>query len=246
MKVSPRFYNDGNDVYWKEKLASVTYENFTKQSFLKYMSLEKKTLSTIMEMSYRDYYELIVYDETIKGQSWTSSLLKKMLEDDLFLERHIDARAKDGWTALMFTMCIEEGHNYAKILLAAGANPNLKNNLGWTALMIGAVYHSFEGVKRLLEARATVDIKNMYGTTALMMAYTSEVITQNILDAGADVDLQDNDGNTALIYAARRSAVEVVKLLLAAGANVDLRNRQDSTALSLAENAEIIEILSRK
>ncbi len=56
-------------------------------------------------------------------------------------------------------------------LLASGANVNLKDKDGWTALMYAVRYQeSLNCVDLLLQAQADVKIKNNYGSSALMIA----------------------------------------------------------------------------
>lgn len=56
-------------------------------------------------------------------------------------------------------------------LLASGANVNLKDKDGWTALMYAVRYQeSLNCVDLLLQAQADVKIKNKYGSSALMIA----------------------------------------------------------------------------
>ena len=56
-------------------------------------------------------------------------------------------------------------------LLASGANINLKDKDGWTALMYAVRYQeSLNCVDLLLQAQADVKIKNNYGSSALMIA----------------------------------------------------------------------------
>jgi ankyrin repeat protein len=52
------------------------------------------------------------------------------------------------------------------MLLNAGANPNLKNKLGGTALMWAASYGQDEAVALLLERGADPSIKDIDGVTA--------------------------------------------------------------------------------
>ena len=81
-------------------------------------------------------------------------------------------------------------------LIKAGADLNLKNNDGQTAL--------FWAVER---------------------GYRRVEATSTLLRAGADPNTQDNDGETALILAARSALSEVMMVLVSAGADPDIENK---------------------
>ena len=55
-------------------------------------------------------------------------------------------------------------------LIKAGANKDIKNKYGRTALMLAAKYGQTAIVDSLIKAGANKDIKNKYGRTALMLA----------------------------------------------------------------------------
>jgi ankyrin repeat protein len=55
-------------------------------------------------------------------------------------------------------------------LIKHGADPNAKNNVGYTALMYAAYWGYIKIVRALLEAGADVLAKNNYGSSALMYA----------------------------------------------------------------------------
>jgi ankyrin repeat protein len=98
-----------------------------------------------------------------------------------------------------------------KLLLEVGANPNLKNIHGTTALMAAAVprpNHSQE---------------------------TKQKIIALLINAGANVDAQDNNNETPLMHAVRWANEAIVDQLLAAGANPDITNLDNETALIMAE-----------
>ena len=83
-----------------------------------------------------------------------------------------------------------------KVLLEAGADPNLKDKYGKTALIWASAAEGHTEVVKVL------------------------------LEAGADPNLKDEDGITALMGASTGGYTEVVKVLLEAGADPNLKERK--------------------
>ena len=114
--------------------------------------------------------------------------------------------------------------NKIEKLLLQGADIDLKNAMGWTALNYAALKGHTEIVQLLLSKGASVDLQNNDGNTALIYAaYKGHTdIVHLLLNNGASVDLKNSNGRTALIDAARQGYTNIVKLLLHHGAQVDL------------------------
>ena len=115
------------------------------------------------------------------------------------------------------------GHvGVARLLLDAGADRNLANSNGDTALKLASV-GGHVGVARLLLDDGPY-IVNSYGDTTLMAASaTGHVEVAPLLY-----------GDTALMAASAKGNVEVARLLLDAGADSNLANSHGRTALNLA------------
>ncbi|HHH36295.1 MAG TPA: hypothetical protein ENK48_05635 [Gammaproteobacteria bacterium] len=130
-------------------------------------------------------------------------------------------------------------------LLEAGANPDLRDPAGRTALFWAASQGFSQVVELLLEHKADPDIRDGQGTTALMSAAKSgfKRVVASLLAHGADVNALETTGSgleeagsgmTALAYAARGGHGEIVHMLLAHGADARLRNKAGETPLDLA------------
>jgi hypothetical protein len=81
------------------------------------------------------------------------------------------------------------------LLLEAGANPDLQNYRGESALMMAAREGKTETVSLLVKAGATLDLQNERGESALMMAvswwWDKPEVFSLLLVAGANTDLQN-------------------------------------------------------
>lgn len=136
-----------------------------------------------------------------------------------------------------------------KLLLDAGADSALENNVGETALMRAAMHGHYKVVDLLLARGANINQKSSQDLwTALMYAANNDhfEVVKLLLKAGAHIDAQNSDGDTALMIAVREGFVQIVRFLLEEGAYTHLKNNQNQTALDIARaggNQEILKLL---
>jgi ankyrin repeat protein len=116
-----------------------------------------------------------------------------------------------------------QGHEATvRTLLDAGADPNVKNDLGRTSLMFASSYGYVPIVTMLLAKGAGVnrvpDDEN--GWTALMAAaYNGHAeVALLLLKSGANHSILDKRGKTALALAEMRGQTAVIKVLSENGA----------------------------
>jgi uncharacterized protein len=118
--------------------------------------------------------------------------------------------------------CQNGSEEIVRSLLNAGADANVKQRGGETALMIASRTGKPGAVKALLEKNAKVDAEDREDQTALMWAAAeghAEVL-ELLIQKGADVNHRLKSGFTALLFAAREGKAAVVKMLLQHGADV--------------------------
>ena len=97
-----------------------------------------------------------------------------------------------------------------RILIDAGADVNLENNCGYTALMFASknsnIKSNVETVRILIDAGADVNANGGGKFTALMLASQESCENSNIetvrmlIDAGADVSFANNSFGSILTY----------------------------------------------
>lgn len=91
-------------------------------------------------------------------------------------------------------------------ILQQGADANLRDRAGNSALLLATVGNFTEGVRILLLVHARIDLKNNIGETPLIKAVQLRnlAVVKMLLEAGADPDLTDNAaGYSARDYAAQ-------------------------------------------
>jgi len=127
----------------------------------------------------------------------------------------------------------------ARLMLQAGADPNVQDSQENTVLKMAIVHENLSRVHELLEAGADPNISDRYGMAPLHTAafLGCKTITMSLLDAGADPNVADEDGETPLLIAAAHSSgsgyfffsedhAKVFGLLLQAGADIDAKNKK--------------------
>jgi len=209
----------------------------------------------------RELMEVVV--ETIRQEinKDTVSLLNAMKfgianekEVKLILEnRCINVNMRDTLTPYNTLLIIAVLRNFkeiAEILIQAGANPNMQNGYGHTALIRAMLTIGYDSeVKMLIDKGANLDIQDSYGHTALIKAIIegSEERVKMLIDAGANLDIQDIGGTTALMHAACRDSIEMLKMLINAGADINVQDINGHTALDWTivtrNNQEIVNLI---
>ena len=100
------------------------------------------------------------------------ALAALLLGPTAFSSTDLEVRGEYGRTALLRAVdrigAIGLGHDKVQALIAAGADVNSQDDLGYTALMLGRF--DMVVVKMLLQAGADVNLVNKLGMTVLMIA----------------------------------------------------------------------------
>ena len=117
-----------------------------------------------------------------------------------------------GENELMFASRYSNKAEAVSKLIEEGADVDLKNWSGNTALMLATQHGKAEIVDTLIEKGANVDLTNGSGNTALMFAAQNghaEIVT-TLIEKGANVDAVNENGNTALTLATQNDHAGIV------------------------------------
>jgi ankyrin repeat protein len=140
----------------------------------------------------------------------------------------VDDTQVDGTTALHWAV---ERNDAAlvRMLLNAGAKPDLANRTDARPMQLAALNGNAEILSLLIDAGADVNApQTINGDTALMIAARTGVAAavQVLLDAGARIEAAETwGGTTPLMWAVNENQLDVISLLLAHGANVNAVSR---------------------
>lgn len=175
--------------------------NSDSKKFISY-ALNMSTLQTITEDAGPFLHRTV--------QAGLEHEVKELLKQDI----DVNERAEAGWTALLYASA--QGYpQIVRLLLDAGANPDIGNVHSITPLMYGARYDNLEVCRCLLEHGANTDLQDKYGDSALMVAtaYGHADLVEELLNAGANIALKNRDDNAALDIAHDRKQGEIAKKL---------------------------------
>ena len=145
-----------------------------------------------------------------------SSVVRTLLDRDV----RVNAANRSGETALLRAVRTGE-RDSARMLLSAGADPDVSDNEGRSVLMQASAESDTELVRQLLLGGASVWARDSSSATVLHYAAErgSAEIIRLLLTAGADVSSSRDDGIQPIdmAVAADRSS-EIINLLVMAGA----------------------------
>ncbi len=188
----------------------------------------------------RRMLDIVIHENDIENLHIILAALKS---NKPLLRDALNAIDNNGLTALMY------GNGATvKILLDAGADIEIKNPYGFTALMIACQKCDIQMVQALLAAGADKEAKEPNGWTAFMLAAELNYldILKILKEAGADSEAKDPNGFTMLMRAAGNGDINMVQILLKAGANSDTVSSSGVTAMMLAtqnNHPDIVKLL---
>jgi ankyrin repeat protein len=185
--------------------------------------------------------------------SGCSSLQRAASTNDIhLLEKTISEGKEDVQRNPMpLIIAAQKGHHeIVRILLDAGANPNLTDFSNQSALMWAAFKNHPDIVDLLLKFNANPEIKESgSGQTALISSVIrqQEKIVKLLLEHGADPNLTDNKNQSALMFAAYNNHPDIVDLLLKFNADPEIKeSKYGQTALIssvIKQHEDVVKLL---
>ncbi|CAM9146667.1 unnamed protein product, partial [Laminaria digitata] len=137
----------------------------------------------------------------------------------------LDWQDGNGETSLFRAVHVHHGA-ISRVLLRAGADPNLSDRLGVSPLHVAAFNGRVDVAAALLEAGADLEPLSASGYCPLHQAVVSNRanVVRFLLNAGASTEHRDTiHGQTPLSWACRACFGPIVRVLVAAGAVIEAR-----------------------
>lgn len=129
---------------------------------------------------------------------------------DLFVRGGMSVHVEDEHETPTIIIALKKGYTViARILLNAGADPNARDKMGFTPLLLAC-------------GKATFGYK---------------AIAEKLIQKGADINVRDRLGWTPLLLSLSGGTVEIAEILIERGADISARARSGESALALAKKA---------
>ena len=126
-------------------------------------------------------------------------------------------------------------------LLERGADPNLRDRHGNSALTVASRDGLLESIELLLDSGADIEracAPKRLGALAMAATAGQPAAMSLLLARGADPDARDDQGQTVAIRAARGCAPKCMELLIQAGADLQAKDDEGLDALAWCRRTE--------
>ena len=203
------------------------------RKILKSKSFQKKAKDVFAREITKDGKKLV----NASGEGNTEVIMQLLATDFLDIN-HADQEWADYHKNLFnptsLIIAANEGKiNAVKLLLDRGADPNLRDETGASALYCAANWGKVNVVKLLLDRGADPNLKDGIEDTALHHAARDghDHVVRVLLEARADPNITSEDGDTSLHYGARYGRIDAMQMLLDQGADPNIKNKYGETPL---------------
>ena len=151
------------------------------------------------------------------------------------LERSVDSRNATGITPLM-NAAMNGNVQAVELLIKRGADPSLKNNLGWNSLHFAALRGDTDIISLIHTRMPDIESLNGEGATPLLVAaYNGKLhAVKWFLERGANAAYEDNGGWNALHSAASSGDPETIDHILTHVPNIESKTANGGTPLIIA------------
>ena len=172
----------------------------------------------------QEEYKLLISDKK-KDRDATCLAVSASVDDakrvQSLLSQGVDPNRLPKNLKTVMSASISSNSDVAKLLLGAGADPNIADINGDTPVSAAAILGNLFMVKLLMEAGADFNKADDEGKSPLHKAvhHGHTDIVKVLVNAGANPNKADNGGMSPLYYAVLFGMTDVIKVLVSAGAD---------------------------
>lgn len=165
-----------------------------------------------------------------------------------FISRGMDVNTVDLTGNTLLHVAARNGNvKLLEGLLKNKANPNARNHVGDSPMMLAAFNGKLEGINVLLAAGAKINHAGWAPLHYAVFAEQAEMV-EHLLSKGAKVDARAPNEQTALMLAAKNGNSVIARMLLKAKADANLLDQHGESALTLARkgnNTDLAKLLEQ-
>ncbi|KAK0054895.1 serine/threonine-protein phosphatase 6 regulatory ankyrin repeat subunit A, partial [Biomphalaria pfeifferi] len=166
----------------------------------------------------------------------------------LLLDVGVDVNSVDPFlqSALILSITLNDTLTAKRLVTHYGADVNIQNTRGDTALILAAALQNKTMIDFLLKNNASRQITNNYGVSAFTMAANSGKvdIVKSLYNKEYNLEHCDNQGWTPLMCACHSGDIRTVKYLLDKGARTNVSSNVNATPLIIASSTGKEELVS--
>jgi ankyrin repeat protein len=169
----------------------------------------------------------------LAAQNNTQNVVQPLLE----ISSDVNCQDVDGNSPLHMVHTSADDQALFELLIKHGADINLRNNDGWTPLMVACYYDRLIEAGLLLQSGADVHCTDSHDRSALFFAARSVMsgsLVNLLLNYGADATHRDELHRSPLFCMLQSPYTTAIKILLDAGVNPCARDVFGDTASSFA------------
>lgn len=154
-------------------------------------------------------------------------MAKLLIDKGALIDQRFKIRSIDHISPLLLAAALGN-KEMVTLLLARGADQQVKSSEGVTLLMAAAQGGMTELVQHLIDDGGDVNTSSVDGLTALIVAARFPDLVKVLLQHGADVNAATKTGDTALLQACRllkydkKLQTPIIRMLLEHGADVNV------------------------
>nr|XP_023025928.1 uncharacterized protein LOC111513938 [Leptinotarsa decemlineata] len=131
-------------------------------------------------------------------------------------------------------------------LVSLGADTNVRDCYGRTALFPAMSHHSPAVAQFLVDQGCDINVADNNGVTLLHCAAEEDSLklVKYLIGKNVDIQRRDNTGRTALHYAAKNDSIHVVEFLVDQGIDINVSDNNGVTILHVVAKSRSIEMIN--